>query len=212
MASLSKTSTLFVFTSPRTLEKTIPEIALLAAKFEWNVWRAFVMLNYANRVDGNFVMDLDGLPLGNAPGGLADLEVEFEDFGLIVEVTMSTGHTQYRMENESVPRHYGKAKAALGKEVYCLFIAPKISEGTLAHYFNLNRMHTKLYGGQTKIIPMTIKKFMDFLQLGASIPFQRPPVLKDWLETQWILNQSIADEEAWLKAIETNITSWYVNR
>jgi len=126
---------------------------------EWNVWRALVMLNYAKRIDGNFIMDIDGMPLNYAPGNQPDIESEFEDFGIITEVTMSGGNTQYNMEGESVPRHFGKAKESLRKEMYCLFIAPKISEGALAHYFNLNRMNTKLYGGKTKIIPLSIEQF-----------------------------------------------------
>ena len=109
------------------------------------------MLNYAKRVDGNFIVDIDGSPLNYAPGQKPDIESEFSEFGLITEVTLSSGHTQYRMENESVPRHFGVAKSTLGKEMYCIFIAPNISDGTLSHFFNLNRMYTKFYGGKTKL-------------------------------------------------------------
>lgn len=186
-------------------KKEIPDPPLF---LEWNVWRALVMLNYAKRVDGNFVMDIDGMPLNYAPGKQPDIEVEYSDFGLIAEVTMSSGHTQYKMESESVPRHFGKAKELLGKEMYCIFIAPKISEGALAHYFNLNKMNTKLYGGKTKIIPMSIEQFISFIKIGVENNFNDPKKLKVWLENQWIMNQSCDDEETWYNSVDSNIVKW----
>ncbi len=184
------------------------EIADASLFLEWNVWRALVMLNYALRIDGNFIMDIDGMPLNYAPGNKPDIVSEFENFCLVTEVTMSSGHTQYRMENESVPRHFGKTKEAVQKETYCIFIAPKISEGTLAHYFNLNKMKTKLYGGKTKIIPLTITQFINFIEIGVDNKFDNPRKLKDWLETQWKNNQVLADEEIWYKSIENNLPTW----
>jgi hypothetical protein len=162
------------------------------------------MLNYAKRVDGNFIMDIDGMPLNYAPGQKPDIESEFSDFGLITEVTMSGGHTQYKMESESVPRHFGKAKESLNKEMYCLFIAPKISEGTLAHYFNLNRLNTRLYGGKTKIID----QFIEFVKSGIDNKFNDPNKLKNWLEEQWQNNQKMDDEIVWSENIGKSILKW----
>lgn len=56
-------------------KKEIPDPPLF---LEWNVWRSFVMLNHAKRVDGNFIMDIDGMPLSTAPGNKPDIEIEFE--------------------------------------------------------------------------------------------------------------------------------------
>lgn len=186
-------------------KKEVPDAPLF---LEWNVWRALVMLNYAKRVDGNFIMDIDGMPLNYAPGQKPDIESEYSDFGIITEVTMSSGHTQYKMENESVPRHFGKAKEILKKEMYCLFVAPKISEGTLAHYFNLNRINTKLYGGKTKIIPLTIDQFIEFIKSGIENKFNNPDKLKNWLELQWLNNQEMEDENVWSENIKKSILKW----
>lgn len=186
-------------------KKEIPDPPLF---LEWNVWRVLVMLNYAKRVDGNFIMDIDGMPLNYAPGKQPDIEAEYDDFGLIAEVTMSSGHTQYKMESESVPRHFGRAKELLGKEMYCIFIAPKISEGTLAYYFNLNKMNTKLYGGKTKIIPLSIEQFIEFVKIGVEYKFKKPNKLKEWLEYQWLMNQSSEDEDDWYKNVNSNIVKW----
>ncbi len=186
-------------------KKEVPDAPLF---LEWNVWRALVMLNYAKRIDGNFIMDIDGMPLNYAPGQKPDIESEFVDFGLITEVTMSGGNTQFKMESESVPRHFGKAKESLKKDMYCLFIAPKISEGTLAHYFNLNRFNTKLYGGKTKIIPLSIDQFIEFVKSGIANKFNNPDKLKNWLEEQWQNNQKMEDENVWSENIEKSILKW----
>ncbi len=186
-------------------KKEIPDAPLF---LEWNVWRALVMLNYAKRIDGNFIMDIDGMPLNYAPGNKPDIESEFDDFGIITEVTMSRGNTQYKMEGESVPRHFGKAKETLGKEMYCLFIAPKISEGALAHYFNLNRMNTRLYGGKTKIIPLSIEQFIEFVKVGVENKFNNPKVLMDWLENRWNENQDCDDEQVWYEQINSSVLKW----
>ena len=189
----------------RIKKKEVPDAPLF---LEWNVWRALVMLNYAKRVDGNFIMDIDGMPLNYAPGQKPDIESEYSDFGIITEVTMSGGHTQYKMESESVPRHFGKAKENLNKEMYCIFIAPKISDGTLAHYFNLNRFNTKLYGGKTKIIPLSIDQFIEFVKSGIENKFNDSSKLKNWLEKQWQNNQNMDDEALWSDRIGKSILKW----
>lgn len=185
--------------------KEVPDAPLF---LEWNVWRSLVMLNFAERVDGNFIMDIDGMPLNYAPGNKPDIESEYSDFGVITEVTMSRGNTQYKMEGEPVLRHFGNAKERINKEVYCIFIAPVISQGTLAHYFGHNRMFTKFYGGRPKIIPLSLDQFIEFLKIGIEKNFNDPTKLKDWLETQWLNNQTMDDEEVWSASINQNILNW----
>lgn len=186
-------------------KREVPDSSLF---LEWNVWRSFVMLNYAIRIDGNFIMDIDGMPLNTAPGKQADIETEYNGFGMIVEVTMSMGDTQYRTENESVPRHFGKTKESLRKDLYCIFIAPSISSGTLAHYFNLNKMNTRLYGGKTKIIPLTIDQFLKFIEIGVSQKFKEPKKLQNWLKYLWQFSQGCKDENSWSEFIASRIKNW----
>ncbi|MDD2651542.1 MAG: AlwI family type II restriction endonuclease [Sulfurimonas sp.] len=186
-------------------KKEIPDSPLF---LEWNIWRSFVMLNHAKRIDGNFIMDIDGMPLNTAPGNRPDIEIEFENFALIGEVTLSSGATQFKMEGDSVPRHYGNALREFKKDVYCIFIAPNIHNGCLAHFFNLNRLNTKHYGGKTKIIPLKLEKFIEFLNVGISSKFSDSNKMKNWLENQWLLNQTIDDEELWNNEIEKSLTKW----
>lgn len=185
--------------------KDVPDAPLF---LEWNVWRSFVMLNYAKRIDGNFIMDIDGMPLNTAPGNKPDLEIEFDDFGIIGEVTLSSGATQFKLEGDSVPRHYGDFKERINKESYCLFIAPTIDEGTKAFFFNLNKGFTRRYGGATKIIPLSLEKFIEFFNVGVQNKFSDPNKLKTWLENQWVINQTIGDEVEWSNLIDVNIKTW----
>ena len=187
------------------IKKDIPDPPLF---LEWNVWRSFVMLNHAIRVDGNFIMDIDGMPLNTAPGNKPDLEIEFDDFAIIGEVTLSSGATQFKMEGDSVPRHFGNALKQFNKNTYCIFIAPNIHDGCLAHFFNLNRLYTRHYGGKTKIIPLSLKEFIEFTKIGVNSKFSNPSKLEHWLENHCITNQTIEDEIIWKDQIANSIKIW----
>jgi len=185
--------------------RDVPDAPLF---LEWNIWRALVMINYSKWVEGNFISDLDGVPINTAGGNKADIEAEYDNFGLITEVTMSSGNRQYEMEGEPVPRHFGKFKAELGKDTYCLFIAPKISIGALSHYFNLNRFHTKSYGGKTKIIPLNIDQFIHFISVAKDKKFDNSSKLQKWMEDICQYNQGCKDEDEWSRYIGDSIDSW----
>ncbi|MBX2893300.1 MAG: AlwI family type II restriction endonuclease [Saprospiraceae bacterium] len=175
---------------------------------EWNIWRALVMLNYAKAINGNFSIDLDGVPLNTARGNMPDIEAEYEDFRLIVEVTTSTGNKQYEMEGEPVARHFGDLQLKSDKPVYCLFIASKISEGSLAHFFNLNKMNTKRYGGKTRIIPINQERFIDFVTVAKNQNFNDSKRLKSYFDTLIEQNFVVEDESVWFQNIEQSVTKW----
>lgn len=175
---------------------------------EWNVWRAMTMINYAMTVNGNFTIDTDGVPLNTALGNKADIEIEYDTFKMIVEVTLSSGNTQFNMEGESVARHFGTTQRNSEKPVFCFFIAPKISEGTLAHFFNLNRLNTKAYGGKTRIVPMNVSNFIDFITTAKNTNFSNSKTLHSYLDNIVSENQVADDEVIWLKNIEKNLKTW----
>ncbi|MBR8840559.1 MAG: AlwI family type II restriction endonuclease, partial [Stigonema ocellatum SAG 48.90 = DSM 106950] len=186
-------------------DKIMPDPSLY---LEWNVWRAMVMINFAQRVQGNFKIALDGLPLNTAGARLPDIEVDYDGFKLIVEVTMSSGQKQYDMEGEPVPRHFGVIKNATELPVYCLFIAPKISDGTLAHYFALNQKAPKFYGGQTNIIPMSVQNFRTFITTARDRTFNNPNQLKSYLDNILAANRKLDDESIWFSQIQGSVGSW----
>lgn len=175
---------------------------------EWNVWRSMTMINYAISVNGNFTIDTDGVPLNTASGNKADIEIEYETFKMIVEVTLSSGNTQFNMEGESVARHFGTMQNATEKPVFCFFIAPKISDGALAHFFNLNRLNTRAYGGKTRILPMNVSNFVQFITTAKNTNFSNSKVLHNYLDNLISQNQSIEDEVIWFDNIKQSIESW----
>lgn len=187
------------------LKKEVPDPPLY---FEWNIWRAMVMINYAKKVQGNFALDLDGVPLNTALGNMPDIEAEYDGFKMIIEVTMSSGNKQYEMEGEPVARHFGNLQRSSNVPVYCLFVAPKISEGALAHFFNLNRMNTKAYGGKTRIVPMSLSQFVSFITIAKDKGFKNSKVLKSYLDSVIQKNLSLDDESIWYQQIHDSIPVW----
>jgi len=186
-------------------KKEIPDPPLY---LEWNIWRAMVMINYAKYITGNFRLDLDGMPLNTALANLPDIEAEYDEFKMIIEVTMSSGNKQYEMEGEPVARHFGKVQNSSSIPVYCLFVAPKISEGALAHFFNLNRINTKAYGGKTRIVPMNLSQFISFITIAKNKSFSNSKVLKSYLDAVIKQNLSLEDETVWYQHINDSIPVW----
>ncbi len=186
-------------------KKEVPDPPLY---LEWNIWRAMVMINYAKQITGNFRLDLDGMPLNTALGNLPDIEVQYNEFKLIVEVTMSSGNKQYEMEGEPVARHFGNLQKKSDIPVYCLFVAPKVSEGALAHFFNLNRMNTKAYGGKTRIVPMNLSQFMVFINIAKDKSFNNSKTLMSYLDSVIQKNLFVADEAIWYQQIHESIPTW----
>lgn len=177
---------------------------------EWNVWRAMTMINYAVSVKGNFTIDTDGVPLSTASGNKADIEIEYNTFKMIVEVTLSSGNTQFNMEGESVAQHFGTMQNSSEKPVFCFFIAPKISEGALAHFFNLNRFNTKAYGGKTRIVPMNVSNFIDFITTAKNTDFSNSKTLYSYLDKIIKQNQIADDEVIWFGNIKNTVQNWTV--
>ncbi|MDN9010707.1 AlwI family type II restriction endonuclease [Brevibacillus laterosporus] len=136
------------------------------AYLEWAVWRAFLAINQlVNKPHEarRFKVDQDFFPLGCAPGGGPDLIFEFEDYVLVVEVTLTTSSRQEAAEGEPVRRHVAKEKAkvaaASGKPVYGLFLARSIDNNT-AETFRVGVWYTGDEPDFINIVPITLKQFI----------------------------------------------------
>ena len=176
---------------------------------EWNTWRAFTMLNDGNII-GNFKVDIEGMPLSTAGGNLPDIQCEYSDFNLIVEVTMSTGQKQYEMEGEPVARHLGDIKARNPeKDAYCIFIAPKPSDATIAHFYTLNQLNVKRYGGKSKIIPMSVDMLIEMLKCANENKSKMSSLsLKSYLDKLCKAIDDVEDEDEWYKLIQATSKNW----
>lgn len=177
---------------------------------EYNTWRAMTMLD-GGEIKGNFKFDDAGQPLSTAAGNLADIECDYEDFILAVEVTMQRGKRQYESEGEPVARHFGQIKKRTGKETYCLFIAPIINKASLAHFFALNKMEIAYYGGKTKIIPLDLEQFIKLVD--NSYNYKRHPTsqeLKFFLDEIILQEEYSANEEEWAEKIQECVENWLI--
>lgn len=176
--------------------------------FEYNTWRAMTMLD-GGKIKGNFNFDDAGQPLSTAAGNMPDIECDYDDFSLSVEVTLQAGQRQYESEGESVARHYGQLKKRMGKDTYCLFIAPTINPATLAHFYGLNHLSISLYGGKSKIIPLELDQFMRLIE--NSYNYKTQPVPSDiqrFLDYAIRLCEQSSDENHWRCSIQTCVDTW----
>lgn len=176
--------------------------------FEYNTWRAMTMLDGGD-IKGNFNVDDEGKPLSTAQGNKPDIECDYGDFVLSVEVTLQSGQRQYETEGEPVARHYGQMKQRTGKEAYCLFIAPTINLAALTHFYMLNQINNRYYGGKTQILPLDLDQFMRLVENSYNSANRPTPA-----DVQQFLNAAIgqiavsADENGWSERIQECIDNW----
>lgn len=175
---------------------------------EYNTWRAMTMLNGGN-IKGNFNFDDAGQPLSTAAGNMPDIECDYNEFSLSVEVTMQSGQRQYEAEGEPVARHYGQLKKRTGKDTYCLFIAPIINPATLAHFYGLNHLSISLYGGKSKIIPLELDQFMQLVENSYNYKTQPVPAdIRRFLDYAIKLCEKSKDENHWRCGIQACVDKW----
>lgn len=175
---------------------------------EYNTWRAMTMLDSGN-IKGNFNFDDAGQPLSTAAGNMPDIECDYDDFSLSVEVTLQAGQRQYESEGEPVARHFGQLKKRTGKDTYCLFIAPTINSATLAHFYGLNHLSIALYGGKSKIIPLELDQFMRLVE--NSYNYKTQPVSADirhFLDYALKFCETATDENHWRYGIQSCVDMW----
>jgi len=181
------------------------------AYFEWVLWRAFLAINnMANKPyeARRFKVDQDFLPVGTAPGNGPDLIFEFDEFVLVVEVTLTTNSRQEAAEGEPVRRHvanlvtYYQEKS--GKQVYGLFIANRIDSNT-AETFRIGVWYSnddeKM---RLDIIPITLIQFKNFFEAMFKLQKVDAGFVRELLDQ--CSNLRIASEApAWKQAIEVAV-------
>jgi hypothetical protein len=178
---------------------------------EWNTWRALTMLDDGNIISyGKF--DIEGKPLNTAPGKTADIVCEYKDFVLVVEVTLTSGEKQYETEHEPVARHLGYVRKSLrqkgdNRPVYGFFIAPKVSDATIAEFFARRKIEISYYGGKTNFIPMNVKTFINMLNVAkdkGGILSQQILKFIEWADAQ----ADLKNDSDWFSAIAEASLKW----
>lgn len=178
---------------------------------EWNTWRAMTMINGGN-IKGNFKIDDLGQPLSTAQGNMPDIECDYGEFALSVEVTLQSGQRQYEAEGEPVTRHYGQLLKRTGKDTYCLFIAPTINSAALAHFFVTNKTDISYYGGKTRIIPLELDQFMRLVENSYAHPHHPTPTdVQSFLTSVLAQMENAIDENDWKDRIQSCVETWLVD-
>jgi len=176
--------------------------------FEYNTWRAMTMLDGGN-IKGNFKFDDAGQPLSTAQGNMPDIECDYDNFVLSVEVTLQSGQRQYETEGEPVARHYGQLKKRTGKETYCLFIAPTINPAALMHFYALNKINNHYYGGKTKIIPLELDQFMMLVENSYNhIEQPNSSDVQNFLNSAIEQGELAENENDWRERIQNCVACW----
>jgi hypothetical protein len=175
---------------------------------EWVVWRALLIFNnlvvepYNTR---NFEIDNDLLPVRCAPGGKADMVMDYADYVAVVEVTMKTGSRQEAAEGEPVRRHVADIMRITGqKEVYGLFIAPEIDNNT-ADTFGRGVWYQNEQRYDLNIVPLSISQLIAIIE---SLLSRRRTTMDLKLLFDRCLRSRNAAAPAWLSEIEKQVNIW----
>lgn len=175
---------------------------------EWNVWRAMAMMDGGN-VTANLHFDDAGNPLSTASGNVADIVCDYGDFVVSVEVTLQSGSRQYDAEGEPVARHLGDLKTKTKKEAYCLFLAPKVSDSVISHFYVLHKTNVRHYGGKSVIVPLSIDRFKDMLaQAKSSGCVPAPDKIRAFFEYSKKAADAAEDETDWHQKVSEKAGHW----
>ncbi|TAE33258.1 MAG: AlwI family type II restriction endonuclease [Candidatus Kapaibacterium sp.] len=175
---------------------------------EWNTWRAMTMLD-AGSIKANLKFDDFGNPMATAQGNIADIVCDYGEFGLTVEVTMQSGQRQYEMEGEPVTRHLAKMKRETNKPAYCLFIAPKINEACIAHFYALHKMNISYYGGTSTIVPLPLNVFLKMVEDSHKASYiPEPKHVQRFFEQSNKLANATDNEVEWFNGIKQQALNW----
>ncbi|EKD24357.1 MAG: hypothetical protein ACD_81C00040G0007 [uncultured bacterium] len=175
---------------------------------EWNTWRAMTMLDGGN-IKANLKFDDFGKPMSTAQGNMADITCDYGDFGLTVEVTMQSGQRQYETEGEPVARHLAKVKRETNKPAYCLFIAPKINDACIAHFYALHKMNIGYYGGTSTIVPLPLSVFIKMVEDSHNVDYvPEPRHIQRFFEHSNELASTTNSELEWYDGIVQKALNW----
>ncbi len=181
--------------------------------YEWNTWRAMVLINDAKDVQGNYTTDTDGNPVSTAGGSKPDIQIEYDTFHLIVEVTLSSGKKQFEMEGEPISRHLGllqqeAIKSGDTRPVFGIFVAEILNETVISHLLTQARYKSQVYKGSIRILPMTRLIFEAFMESTISHPNFSHRVLHNFFESVFSQEAIKLGEYDWVGYIEDKIRNF----
>ena len=171
-------------------------------------------LNDALEIKPNYPVGDDNEPTFTAPGNKPDIECFYEDFNSVCEVTMLTDRSQWYYEGQPVMRHVRDFENThTKKQVYCLFIAPRLHQDTAETFWIAIKHGYK--GATQKIVPLSITQFIKLLEVLLEIRKKEKRFLHSELLRLYdeviALTNSISDSDEWIDQIPEVIDSWRKN-
>ena len=122
---------------------------------------------------------------------------------------MQTGQRQYEMEGEPVSRHLAKLKKEQDKEAFCFFIAPKINDACIAHFYTLHLTNISYYGGKSVIIPLELSVFEKMVEQSGKASYEpNPEQVRRLCQYSMKVAQSASSEAEWYQAIRNKALNW----
>ena len=124
---------------------------------------------------------------------------------------MQSGQRQYETEGEPVSRHLAKLKKEQGKDAYCFFIAPRINEACIAHFYTLNLTNIAFYGGKSVIIPLELSTFEKMVEQSGTADYTpTPEQVQKLCHYSMEIAEKASDEMEWYNAIKERAMIWLV--
>ncbi|MBF0234790.1 MAG: AlwI family type II restriction endonuclease [Desulfamplus sp.] len=179
------------------------------AYFEWVLWRAFLAINSLTNKpweSRRFKIDQDFLPVAPAPGKGPDLIFEFDDFVLVVEVTLTSSSRQEAAEGEPVRRHVAEIAEQhehTGKRVYGLFIALNIDSNTAETFKSGNWYKPDDSKLPLQIIPIRLDEFTKLFEAGFNAGGLTPSTIRELITECRALSNYDAPE--WKRQIHNEV-------
>ncbi len=167
-------------------------------------------LNDAIRIKPNYPVGDDNEPTNTAPAGTPDIECFYENHNAIYEVTLLKDKTQWFNEGQPVMRHLRDFEEKNSKkENFCVFIAPNLHIDTVETFWMSVDYGYK--GKKQKIIPLTLKQFVELLETLLILKKSRKKFTKENLIDLYkklLTLDKIKNSEEWIEKIPIKIGEW----
>jgi hypothetical protein len=201
------------------IRQSTAEIVDRPLYFEWNAWRAMLVLDDGD-VRNNFSVDQLGEPLNLAPGRVSDIECEYaESCHVLLEVTLSSGARQHATEGEPVVRHVGLYQARAidqgdMRPVYGLFVAPTINPTVATDFWNLQNASRPAaeFRRHVRVIPLPLAAFIDILDTARGCFPVTANDIHHFCEEASRLAIVTTDEREWMIALGELARHWLDGR
>ena len=100
-------------------------------------------------------------------------------------------------------------KKESGKKTYCFFIAPTISEASIAYCYTMYKMNLAFYSGTTDIVPLNLDTFVEMVYRTSKCGYTPDSEqIKKLCEYAKVQANNSADEKVWFDEVQKKAKEW----